>query len=194
MRRSEIIIALAGLVIIWCVVVAYLAGTPPPAPATPHLINIGLVPSSGPDRSASFGFLSTSKDAAGYPIDAVNTTSLNEVCYILGRDVDTGGNATSWIFGIRNENRTYLLLYDWTGWTALPWNEELTGDRIDLEGLVSLGGILTDNQNLLAGTSATGRQVEVYNNTYYISVPAGTQSTVYAFNVSTGALIESHED
>jgi hypothetical protein len=84
-----------------------------------------------------------------------------------------------------------MIIYDRTGWTVISWAGPLPQQQISTEAIVPLGRLFQDNRALLGQSPESERQVEVYNNTYRISILNGKVSMVYTFDAMTGALIPS---
>jgi len=193
MRRYGISIVLLCLVILWLVLVAYLAGLPPEERGVPR-INVGIVPVVKPAGPDTVSLKEATLLAQSYQFEPADEPMEKEIYYILGLNVDQVGNASSWVFGIRQYNATYLVTYDRASWKNIRWNGTLPKRRLDTDLLVPLDRVFQDNHNLLVEDALPARQVEIADTAYYISLSNGTITKSYTFDAVTGALIQSHEE
>jgi hypothetical protein len=115
------------------------------------------------------------------------------VYYMLSRDVDESGNATSWIFGVSHRSGATFLVYDSTGWTTIPWNKTLLSDEIDLDTIISPDILFSQNKAVISGnTSLTIPErwdLELQRGVYTLTITSGSSSRSLTFNATTGALI-----
>jgi hypothetical protein len=193
MRRYGSSIVLLSLFILWLVLVAYLAGLPPEQRGLPR-INVGIVPVVKPPGPDSVSLTEAALLARSYQFIPVDEPMDKEFFYILGMNVDKVGNASSWVFGIRHNNATYLLTYDRAGWENIRWNGTFPERELDINRTVPLDRVFQDNQDLLVQAALPERRVELIDTSYYISLSNKTTSRSYTFDAVTGALIQSHEE
>lgn len=197
MRRSAVIGILAVLFIVWLVVVAYLAvpGASPAltqtAPSKPvrQPVDVGLnaLNRSGSDR---FALETVNPLILGYPIEALNGSAEKEIYTIRGEDVDAGGMATSWMYGIRHAAGTSFLIFDENGWRIIPAKDTFSDTKIEIGSLVNVSRMFMEHQDLFGSQGITGRQVEISGNIVRVTVREGTATPqIYTFDATTGALI-----
>ena len=112
------------------------------------------------------------------------------VYYLFSRDVDAAGNASSWLFGVRQENGTALLMYDRTGWKINPWNATLPEEEIVLSQVIPPGTLFARNKEVLSGASSPSipesRDLVLKEGTYTLTIRSGNTSRTLMFNATTG--------
>jgi len=203
MRRSALIGILAGLVVIWLVAVVYIAGAGGPAAApqqqaqtatTRQPVNSGVASVTGAAGPTRFSLAAINTLAAAYPLSVLNGSTEKKIYVIQGKDVDANGDATSWMYGVRHAAGASFLIFDEYGWHEIPAADTFPAQEIDTGALANLTSVFRDNQDLLGSPSITGRQVDVTNATYSVSVQEGPARHVYQFDAGTGALIPTHEE
>jgi hypothetical protein len=199
MKRSNIFILLFTLVLIWIAVVAFLGilGSNENARAVSK-INIGIRPISEPVLQENYNLDDINRMIPGVQLDKINETSEKEIYYILGNDVDEKGNASTWIYGIRHAMGKSLMLYDRSGWKIMSWGGILPDKQIQLGTLTPLHNIFTRNNEMINNNSIyfgnLKRQVELMNDTYFITISDGKKTHVFTFNATSGALIQRYEE
>ena len=77
------------------------------------------------------------------------------VYYLYSRDMDSAGNAKSWLFGVHQGNGTVLLIYDRSGWKINPWNATLPAEEIPLDQIVPPATLFSRNNEALSGTGSS---------------------------------------
>jgi len=115
------------------------------------------------------------------------------VYYIFSRDVDSSGNATTWLFGVRKSTGTELLMYDRAGWKIIPWNATLPSEEIILNQIVSPNTLFIQNKEAVFSASSPSiperRDMVLKQGIYTLTINSGTNSRILTFNATTGALI-----
>ncbi|MFA4877287.1 MAG: hypothetical protein WC586_07725 [Methanoregula sp.] len=114
------------------------------------------------------------------------------VYYLLSRDVDGSGDAGSWLFGVRQNNGTQLLVYDRTGWKINPWNATLPSEEIVMDAVVSPGTLFTRNKEIIFNASssvADYRDLLLKQGKYTLTIHSGSKTRTLIFNATTGVLI-----
>jgi hypothetical protein len=130
-------------------------------------------------------------------LDEYKTGSANEtaegktIYYIIAKDADEAGNATSWVFGINQGTGAKLLVYDRTGWTVFPWSTRIT-EKIALDRIVPPGTLFARNKAVINGPTQTvpeRRDLELQQGIYTLTIYSGNTNRILTFNATTGALI-----
>lgn len=203
MRRSVLAGILIVIILILAVGVTYLTGAGGSSTAAPQQVappsgmqpvNGGLAPVTASAETPRYIFEEVTKMAEAYPPGTRNGSTLRNIYYIAGKDVDADGKAASWMYGIRDASGASFLIYDVNGWRQTSVADTFPDKEIDTGSLFNLNSLFRNNGALLAASSITSRQIEVYNTTYYITVREGAVTHVYAFDAGTGALISDHEE
>jgi hypothetical protein len=128
-----------------------------------------------------------------YELYELNEHSIaNSVYYMHSKEVDESGNATGWIFGIYNGNKTEFLIYDRTGWTTIA-NATLPSEAIVLDSVVSPGNLFNQNKAVISGNPPPAiperRDIELQRGIYKLTITSGSTTRILTFNATTGALI-----
>lgn len=127
------------------------------------------------------------------PDPANESTRIKTIYFIHGTNIDPSGNASSWIFGVQNSNKTELLAYDLSGWKEIPWNVSLSPEEIDLEGIISPNVLFSKNNALIFGgsskTNSERRDLDLIRGVYTLTITSGNNDRILTFNATTGDLI-----
>ena len=201
MRRSNILVLLLTLVIIWLISVAYLAGTPAttnPPVNTQTLIkpDVGLLflPDAGQPRPIALEYVIDQIPSA--LIETKKVSSNVTIHYIRGNNIDTEGRATKWAFGVRYENESALLYYDMSGWQWIPWQGEFPGQEIINGSFIPPKDLVRKNIGILFGPTPTQKDqlpiLELGNGIYTVTLNRQDRQQILLFDATTGALIPSY--
>jgi hypothetical protein len=114
--------------------------------------------------------------------------------YILAKDVDDQGKATSWVFGVNRETGSRLLIYDRNGWTDMSLsNSALPSEEIILDNVMPPNKLFAENKAAIQGNSPASspaiRELELKEGKYTLTITSGSTVKVIKFNATTGALI-----
>jgi len=150
----------------------------------------GLTQVTIPVETSRISFEEAKQKLEEYQIK--ETTDGKTVYYIIAKDVDESGNATSWVFGINQGAGARLLVLDRTGWTVFPWSTRVP-EIIALDRVVSPNTLFTQNKAaILTSVSQTGtdrRDLELQQGTYTLTIYSGSTNRILTFNATTGALM-----
>jgi len=115
------------------------------------------------------------------------------IYYIFSRDVDSSGNAITWLFGVRQTTGTDVLMYDRAGWKIIPWNAILPSEEIILNQVVSPNTLFIKNKEEIFGASSPSiqerRDLVLKQGVYTLTITSGSTSRILTFNATSGALI-----
>ena len=153
----------------------------------------GLTQISVPVDTSRISYEAAQRALEGYQTDSINgTADINSVYYIVAKDVDESGNATSWVFGIKKGEEGYLLVYDRTGWTVFPWSTQIR-ERIGLDQIISPDALFARNKAViitsLSQTVPERKDLELHQGVYTFTIYSGSTNRILTFNATTGALI-----
>ena len=156
--------------------------------------NAGLSQITVPVDPSRISFGEAQQNLKEYRTGSSNeTVDGKKVYYILSRDVDGSGNATSWIFGVSRGSGTEFLVYEKTGWAAIPWNTTPPSEVIDMDTIVSPGSLFSQNRVVIPGNPSLGIpekwDLELQRGIYTLTITSGSSSRSLIFNATTGALI-----
>ena len=119
--------------------------------------------------------------------------NLTAVYYILARDVDASGDATSWIFGVKLGTGSELVVFDRSGWTTIPWNTRLPSEFIDIDYIASPDMVFRQNNAVIMGKTPPSvserRDLELQRGVYTLTITSDGAGRILTFNATTGVLI-----
>lgn len=155
------------------------------------VVNVGLSQITTPEISPYISF-----DEARQKFENYYSAEKLPVYYIFSRDVDSSGNALSWLFGVHRNTGTELLMYDRTGWKTIPWNATLPSEEVMLDKVISPGTLFSQNKGVIFGASSTPvterRDLVLKQGMYTLTISSGNASRTLSFNATTGVLITSN--
>lgn len=121
--------------------------------------------------------------------DVENRKNVN---YMLCRNIDEQGAATSWIFGVTGDRGPVYLVNDVTGWTSIE-NVTLPSEKISLDTIVTPENLLKQNRAALINNTSPGVterwDLELQRGVYTLTITSGSSTRSLIFNATTGALI-----
>lgn len=165
----------------------------PPENQTPGQ-NVGLTQITVPVDSSRISFEEARQSLREHGSDSsTGPDNINSLYYMLSRDIDESGNATSWIFGVSQQSGAEFLVYEKTGWTTIPWNTTLPTEKITIDNIVSPGSLLSQNKGMISGnqslTIPERVDLELQKGVYTLTINSGGPIRILTFNATTGALI-----
>ena len=154
--------------------------------------NVGLSQVPTREISAYISFEEAKQEFEAYKSNYKIDEKL-PVYYILSKDVDSSGNAISWLFGTREPSGNELLMYDRTGWKIIPWNATIPTEELVLDQIVSPNILFIQNKDAIFSTSSPSipeqRDLVLKQGIYTLTINSGSASRILKFNAYTGALI-----
>jgi hypothetical protein len=153
----------------------------------------GLSQVTIPVETSRISFADANQKLDEYSVDSVNETAVGKtIYYIVAKDIDESGNATSWVFGINQGAGAMLLVYDRTGWTVFPWSSNIP-EKIAIDQIVSPETLFGDNKAIIVTTPSQAeserRDLELQQGIYTLTIYSGNTNRILTFNATTGALI-----
>ena len=117
-------------------------------------------------------------------------SSRQKIYYILGKNLDSAGNAESWLFGTRSPEGNQLQVYERNRWTTIPWNAKIPAEEIKFNNILLPQDLINQSRDEIMGTSGSGtiRVIELNNGIYTLTINEGSADRILAFNATTGAL------
>ena len=150
----------------------------------------GLTQVTIPVETSRISFEEAKQKLEEYTIN--ETADGKTIYYIIAKNMDESGNATSWVFGINQGKGAKLLVYDKTGFTVFNWSTHIP-EKIALDQIVYPDTLFTRNKALIVTTpSQTGserRDLELQQGIYTLTIYSGATNRILTFNATTGALI-----
>jgi hypothetical protein len=130
------------------------------------------------------------------PYPSVNRTN-QTLHYIRATNLNGAGDATSWVFGIREDNMTTIYTYDRNGVVRIPWDAGLPAQEINLSTVLSPSELIASARIQIPVINSsqvqTGVILELMDGDYAITYPLGNSPQTITFNATTGALISVYD-
>lgn len=207
MRRSGIIILLIIFVVIWLGAITYLTGNPSGKPSvdnTPQVlqntsqnittINVGLRTIPDTNQYRRIAFEEAIEVLPNAQLESMEPLSKFTIHYFRGRDLDYEGQALTWLFGVRSDNRSALMYYDSSGWQSTPWEGGESEREIIPGSYISPGGIIRNNTGLISGPDQTQKGLiklmDLNNGRYTVTITRQEKQEIFVFDADSGALIQ----
>jgi hypothetical protein len=188
MQNSIPIISVFSTLVVVILCSACVSQSPNPVTTS----NTGFTQVTDALDSSRISFTETRQNFREFGNSLLGSGNATTVHYILARDVDETGNATSWIFGAKQGTEAGLLVFDRSGWTLIPWNETRSLEVVDLDH-ISPDTLFYQNKALILGNTSPSvserRDLELKNGIYTVTIVSGSPSRSITFNATTGALI-----
>jgi hypothetical protein len=195
------------VVIIWLGAITYLTGNPsgkPSAENTPPVlqnvsqnittVNLGLRIIPDTTQSHRIPFEEALEQLPNAHPGSMEPLSNFTIRYFRGRDIDYEGQASTWMFGVRFDNRSALMYYDASGWQSTPWDGGELDSEIIPGSFVPPEDIIRGNAGLLSGPEQTQKglikDMDLNNGRYTIRITRQEKQEIFVFDADTGALIQ----
>ena len=164
-------------------------------PGSEKPVNVGLSQITTREISTHISFEEAKQEFEGY--NSIHKSAEKfPVYYIASRDVDSSGNALSWLFGVRQNSGTELLMYDRSGWKTIPWNATIPSAEIMLNEVVSPGTLFSQNKQVIFNAQSPSiperRDLVLKQGIYTLTINSGSTSRTLMFNATDGVLIISN--
>jgi len=200
MRRSGILMLLFTLLVISLVIAGYLGGfgsfvSPQSSQQTGTKVNVGLLPLSNSGQPPSIAFEDAIGQLSSVFLEKRFVSSNFTIHYIRGKDLDHAGYASTWMFGVRYENRSTLAYYDQAGWTLVPWQGGLPEPEIVAGTFIAPKEIIGRNSALIFGDSPKDERIqtlELGSGIYTLKIHRSGITRVFLFEAFSGRLIPSY--
>jgi len=207
MRRSSIIILLIIFVVFWLGAITYLSGNPSGKASvenTPQVlqnisqnittVNVGLRIIPDTSQSRRIAFEEAIEQLPNAQVGTMEPLSKFTIHYFRGRDLDYEGRASTWLFGVRFDNRSALMYYDASGWQSTPWDGGELEREIIWGSFVPPGDIIRDNTGLISGSDQTQKglikHMDLNNGRYTVTITRQEKQEIFVFDADSGALIQ----
>jgi len=158
--------------------------------------NTGLSQVTVPSESTRIGFDTAQQKFKEYRAVSFNESSINKekLYYILAKDVDDQGKASSWIFGVNHEAGSRLFIYDSTGWTNINLNNsDLPSEEIVIDRIVTPSNVFAENKAAIIGNAPPStlelRELELKGGIYTLTITSGSTVRTLKFNAISGAMV-----
>jgi hypothetical protein len=116
---------------------------------------------------------------------------------VSGENLDDTGNASSWLFIVRYQNKTKFVTYDRDGETILDWSGGYPREEVFPNQVVSPGTLFDQNRDSIFKTpqaiSTESRRLVLSGDTYTLTIRGRDSSRILVFDAKTGALTSSND-
>jgi hypothetical protein len=197
-----IIFFIIGLVLAGCFTMG--CSTPNPARQpneTQQGTDIGFPPVTTTREPQEFTFREARANIADLILNegnssAANVTSMNQILYIRGSSLNENGGAKSWIFAVRNNNKTSIVTYDRHGGNIAEWKDAFPWQEIQLDSVILPEDLFQKNRETIipkTGENVTeSRDLVLAMGNYTLTISGRGTTRVMVFDAKTGALIRSN--
>jgi hypothetical protein len=128
---------------------------------------------------------------------AENATEATHIHLIRGYNLDATGNASSWIFVIRQPERVSLVTYDRSGETVNAWPGAYPGNEIIISQIIMPRELFEKNRVQIFPTSqevtAGLRELALADGNYYLTITGQGTTRHLVFDAETGALTSAND-
>lgn len=200
MHRLTILFLAIILVCAFCIGAAFVLPALQPKSSGPTHItpgNVGITAIQALALIQPIDMQFALNEIKGYqPDPAVNR--MNETIHYVGaKNLNDAGAATSWIFGVRNNNVTTIYTYDRNGVAIIPWDAGLPPQDIDFSTVLTPDELIASDRlqrpSINSSLVQTGVGFELIDGNYIITRPQGSSPQRLTFNATTGALISVYD-
>jgi len=189
--RRNIPASFAITTLIAIILISACVAQPPAQQSSPQDQGLARITTNG--DSSRFSFEEALQNLREYQPDSMNETGYGKnVYYMLSRDLDESGNATTWIFGISGNKGPEFLVIDNAGRTTIE-NVILPQEQILFENIVIPGDLIKQNRAAIFTNPSPGVperwDLELQRGGYTLTITSGNSSRNLIFNATTGVLI-----
>ena len=188
-------------------IVVMIVGNPlsffnPSPPATHPKVDVGFVVRNQSDEFVRINFEDIAPDIQYVGImheniTAQNTTGTNHIQLIRGNKLDATGNASSWIFVVRQPQLVSLVTYDRSGETVNTWLGGYPEKEIIISQIITPRNLFEKNREQIFKTpqaiTTESREIALANGSYYLTINGPGKTRYLIFDAKTGALTSSND-
>ncbi|MFA5221429.1 MAG: hypothetical protein WC391_03985 [Methanoregula sp.] len=200
MRRISILFLAIILVCAFCIGAAFvLPALQPKSSAPAHITpgNVGITAIQPLALIQPIEMQFALNEIKRYQPDPAMNRMNETIHYIGAKNLNDAGAATSWIFGVRNNNVTTIYIYDRNGVAIIPWDAGLPLQDIDFSTVLTPGELITSDRLQIPSINSslvqTGVVLELMDGNYIITRPQGSSPQILTFNATTGALVSVYD-
>jgi len=170
--------------------------------ATHSKIDAGFVVLNQSDEFVRINFENIAPDAQYVGINreegpSENTTKTTHIQLIRGYNLDATGNASSWIFVVRQPQLVSLVTYDRSGETVNNWQGRYPEKEIIISQIITPRMLFEKNQEKIFPTqqaiTTESRELALTEGNYYLTITGKEKTRYLVFDAKTGALTSSND-
>ena len=126
-----------------------------------------------------------------------NTTKTTHIQLIRGYKLDATGNASSWIFVVRQPEQVSLVTYDRSGEKMNTWQGGYPEKEIIISQIITPRKLFEKNREQIFPTpqaiTTESRELALADGKYYLTITSQGKTRYLVFDAQTGALISSND-
>jgi len=178
----------------------------PPKQATESKVNVGFAVLNQSDEFVRVSFEDVAPGIRYLGINWEDSTSAGtadttaentHIQLIRGNNLDATGNASSWLFVVRQPEQVSLVTYDRYGEKVSAWPGKYPEQEISISQIITPRELFEKNRELIFPTplaaGSDSRELALAEDTYYLTI-TGKETTRYlTFDAKTGALTPSND-
>jgi hypothetical protein len=174
----------------------------PSQQATQSKVDVGFVVLNQSDEFVKINFEDIAQDVSYVGINREenpfeNTTKTAHIQLIRGYKLDTTGNASSWIFVVREPQQVLLVTYDRSGETVNNWQGGFPENEITISEIITPRKLFEKNREQIFSTRQAitneSRELALADGKYYLTITGQGKSRLLVFDAKTGALTSSND-
>jgi len=204
MRRGAYVFFFILLVV---ATVVMIVGNPVPffnrsTQATNSKVDVGFVVLNQSDEFVRINFEDVTPDAQYVGINreespSENTAKTTHIQLVRGYKLDATGNASSWIFVVRQPQQVSLVNYDRSGETVNTWLGEYPEKEIITSQIITPRKLFEKNREQIFQTpqaiTTESRELALAEGKYYLTITGQGKTRYLVFDANTGALTSSND-
>jgi len=169
--------------------------------ATHSKVDVGFVVLNQSDEFARINFEDIAPDTQYVGINreeipSENTTTTH-IQLIRGYKLDATGNASSWIFVVRQLQQVSLVTYDRSGETVNTWLGGYPEKEIIISQIITPRKLFEKNREKIFQTpqaiTTESRDLALAEEKYYLTITGKGKTRYLVFDAKTGALTSSND-
>lgn len=174
-----------------------------PSPQTTHSkVDVGFVVLKESDEFEGVNFEDIAPDVPYVGINredstSDNTTGSTHIQLIRGYKLDATGNASSWIFVVRQLEQVSLVTYDRSGEKVNAWQGGYPEKEIIISQIITPRNLFEKNREQIFKTplaiTTESRELALTEGNYYLTITGQGKTRYLVFDAKTGALTSSND-
>jgi hypothetical protein len=194
-----ILLVAAIIVMIWGSPLSFFYSSP----QTPHAkVDVGFIVLDQPNEFARINFEDVAQNVPyiGYKREGRTEENASETMHIQlirGYNLDATGNASSWIFVVRQPEQVSLVTYDRSGGTINAWPGGYPGNEIIVSQIIMPRELFEKNRVQIFPTpeavTAESRELALADGSYYLTITGQGKTRHLVFDAKTGALTSAND-
>lgn len=172
----------------------------------PQKIDVGFVVLNQSDGSQGVNFEDFAPDVRYLGINWEDSPSANvseqiatntHIQLVRGYNVDLTGNASSWLFVVRQPEQVSLVTYDHYGQKVDVWQGKYPEKEIFIDQIITPRALFNLNGKTIFPTQQSvnneSRELALAEDKYYLTITGQEKTRNLVFDAKTGALISSND-